>query len=228
MKIRLVLNGRDAEVFHEAMKRYATNNGRRVSGEQLVVNLATAFLTKTQVGRRIGTHLGADHLIPGERWKPIKKYPDYEISDHGRVRRKTAGRGTRKGLYKAFLDDGRYLYVNLHNARAGLKPRNIAVHRLVALHWLRRPRGATEVDHLAGDTHCNVWKMLQWSTRQVNAGRGERDGEKNNRAHLTNHDARQIRKLHPRLSAREIAVRFNVSLPTVKNVLAFRTYRDAR
>jgi hypothetical protein len=57
-----------------------------------------------------------------EVWKPVPSAPDYEVSNHGRVRRATAKTGTRAGKLLSPQrrgKAGRYVGVDL---RIGLEP----------------------------------------------------------------------------------------------------------
>lgn len=94
-------------------------------------------------------------------WKDIKGYEGlYQISDDGQVRRfykdKTKTLKNRDGLYQT---------VCLSNH---CKKHSVAVHRLVAEHFLERPEGATEVNHKDGNKHNNNVSNLEWVTQKEN------------------------------------------------------------
>src|SRR5439155_14687649 len=65
-----------------------------------------------------------------ERWRAITEYPDYEVSDQGRVRRLTTRTSTRSGkiLSVAALRAG---YPSVDLCRAGTRKTHL-VHRVVA------------------------------------------------------------------------------------------------
>lgn len=106
-------------------------------------------------------------LPPLEQWRPIPRYPAYEVSDLGRVRR-----GAR--VLKAIAKTGRpgfppYLVVNLC-ARG--RRRQWRLNRLVASAFLPKPRaGRTQVDHGDGDTFNNRARNLEWVTQGENQRR---------------------------------------------------------
>ncbi len=113
--------------------------------------------------------------VSPERWKHIPFFPDYEVSDRGRVRSwkrvkpkimkpHTVTRGDRKKSY---------LRVTLRN-RGGKKHRRI--HRLVALAFVARPRGKNTVNHVNGRTHHNRATNLEWTTAAENTQHAWRTG----------------------------------------------------
>ena len=108
-----------------------------------------------------------------EQWLPIPGYSDYAVSNVGRVRRVTGGRGTRTGLLKLHQTGGRrksYLQVSL---RSNGRSRTWNVHQLVAITFLgdRREEGFT-VDHLDENPRNNVVTNLAWVTPTRNFVRG--------------------------------------------------------
>lgn len=98
--------------------------------------------------------------IDGEIWKPILGYPNYEVSNYGRVRNKY-------GLMKqtANVKNG-YLHVMLHNNG---ERKNFRTHRLVAHSFCN---GYTEeknnVNHIDGNITNNKADNLEWVTPSEN------------------------------------------------------------
>ena len=92
-----------------------------------------------------------------EHWKAIKKNPNYEVSDLGRVRNVKTGR-----VLKTFTSCGGYLRVDLgRNCR-------VKVHRLVALAFCGPRRGRPVVNHKNRDRHDNRACNLEWVTYAEN------------------------------------------------------------
>lgn len=95
-------------------------------------------------------------------WKDIKGYEGYyQVSDEGEVRRilkdgRTKPVKGKKGLYAT---------VTLSKDN---QPKGFAVHRLVAEHFLERPEGKTEVNHIDGDKWNNRVENLEWVTSWEN------------------------------------------------------------
>ncbi|MGE0652015.1 MAG: NUMOD4 motif-containing HNH endonuclease [Alphaproteobacteria bacterium] len=149
-----------------------------------------------------------------ERWKVVEGFPDYEISDLGRLRtwrRKsrvwrsprsarrdepivTPGSATAGG-YRAFI-----------LRRPGeTKPHRRLAHRLVAFAFLGPPPSAahTDVAHSDGNPSNNRVSNLRWATHRDNQMDMRRhgtmmDGEKCITAKLT---AEQVRAIRQRVAA---------------------------
>lgn len=158
-----------------------------------------------------------------ERWLPCIGFSLYEVSDRGRVRRATAGRGATVGrvLRPARTRDG-YLYVSLRGGRRG-SGRSVKVHTLVLTAFVGpRPGSEHEANHRNGDRSDNRRENLEWLTHADNVrdsyakGRHDQAGERNGRAKLTRSQVAEIR-----ISAgtqREIAERYGVSRSLVGQI----------
>lgn len=109
-------------------------------------------------------------------WKPSRLFPDYEISNDGRVRRLTRG-GRRYPIgyeLKAKPHQRGYLFYNL--SRDGEEHTALA-HRLVALEWLGEPPTPEhEVAHNDGSRTNNAVANLRWATLQENQDDRKRHG----------------------------------------------------
>lgn len=105
-----------------------------------------------------------------ERWATIADFPDYEVSDRGRVRRRTGGRGVRAGrVLKPQPHPQGYVTVSLY--RGTRKTWRRTIHSLVASAFLG-PRPAGHVaDHDDGDKTNNHVGNLEWVTQRVNLER---------------------------------------------------------
>ena len=109
---------------------------------------------------------------PGENWKAIPDFPNYEISDHGRVRSYLIKNGKGKGrsglpqtMLKPGIDNAGYLYVNL---RKDNKSYTRNVHVLVLKTFIGPcPPGMTAC-HNRGNKLMNHLDNLRWDTRRNN------------------------------------------------------------
>jgi hypothetical protein len=101
---------------------------------------------------------------PDEVWETIVDFPDYEISNHGRI---ISYRCSKARLLKASTLQRGYKQICLKDSddRQSL----LLVHRLVARHFLPPPReDQKEVDHIDRNPSNNIVTNLRWSTRSAN------------------------------------------------------------
>lgn len=99
-----------------------------------------------------------DDYYMDERWKRIKDYEDYWISNRGRVY--GPGRGGNGGFLKLVPQDG-YLKVTLTKKGKKCDKR---VNRLVAMAFIEKPKGSYLVMHEDDDRTNNSVENLSWGT----------------------------------------------------------------
>lgn len=94
-----------------------------------------------------------------EEWRKIEKYPNYSVSNFGRIRNDTTGRirilTDRRG-YKAF------------NAKINGKYVKTNVHQLVAKAFVPNPENKPCINHKDGNKHNNYINNLEWVTHKEN------------------------------------------------------------
>jgi len=132
--------------------------------------------------------------LPNEEWRTCIEYPDYAVSNMGRVKRIMFHQYTRNYEYlvKPRKNSNGYLEVNI------LAPGNARVHRLVcrAFHGEPLPK-QTDVNHIDNDRTNNRVDNLHWCTRKENLHWGKQQGrdntgERNGQAKLTEDTVKQI------------------------------------
>jgi hypothetical protein len=170
-----------------------------------------------------------------ETWLPIDGYPDYEISDHGRVRRTTSRTCAKAGtILRTPLRTG-YPCVDL--CRDG-KKKTHHVHRLVAAVFIGPAQGghSQEVNHINGIKTDNCALNLEYVTRSGNQlhayrlGLQDASGEKNGKAKLTEAQVSAIRRLASqaqRPSYSVIGAQFGVSEATARLVAQGKIWNQA-
>ena len=97
-----------------------------------------------------------------ERWKSISDFPDYDVSDQGRVRSKKYGK---KRILKNRKTSGGHVSVQLFNDGVSETHR---VHRLVAEEFIPNPNNYPVVRHLNGIPDDNRVENLSWGTQKDN------------------------------------------------------------
>lgn len=131
-------------------------------------------------------------------WKVAAGFPDYEVSECGRVRRLTRGGRRYPAGYELTAKrhaKGYLLYSLTLNGAA----RDILAHRLVALTWIGdAPSARHEVAHNDGSRINNHWRNLRWATPAENQADRKAhgtyvDGERAYSARLSDSDVDHIR-----------------------------------
>lgn len=96
-----------------------------------------------------------------EVWKIVNDYPNYEVSNTGRVRNRKSGRLLQQKLGR----EGRYMSVYLCNNGHENTQR---VHRLVAKAFIPNPENKPQVNHIDGNRLNNHISNLEWCTSKEN------------------------------------------------------------
>lgn len=164
-----------------------------------------------------------------EEWKEIKDYPDYKISNLGRVMSLKSNiiLTPRKGKKK------NYHTVAFYRSDRD-KPKSMRVHRLVAIYFLENPNNHPQVNHIDGNKQNNRVDNLEWCTNKqncihaVNIGLIDHSmkGEKHPACKLTNEIVHTIRAKYKRnvYGCYRLAKEFNMSLPSIKDIISRRTW----
>lgn len=94
-----------------------------------------------------------------EVWINMDRFPNHQISTHGRVRNKRTGY-----ILKPFPDRYGYLRLSIGNVD------NVYIHLLVGEYFLGpKPFPKAEVNHLDTNRQNNHYLNLEWTTRKGNA-----------------------------------------------------------
>lgn len=114
-----------------------------------------------------------------EKWKVIKNYDNYEISNYGRVRsiqRKTSDeRNIKEKILSPYTDWNGYLKVRLYNNNGSKK---FFVHRLVAFHFLKNINNYEQINHKDENKKNNCVENLEWCSRKYNMNYGSTQKKK--------------------------------------------------
>jgi hypothetical protein len=166
-----------------------------------------------------------------EEWRSIKRFPAYQASSFGRIRRAAPDRrGLGVGTVLApRLGRAGYLLIGLLGPDH--RQVTVTVHSVIADTFLGpRPSPAHEVAHNDGSRTNNAAGNLRWATRSENfadkhAHGTAATGERNPASKLTEADVREVRRLRDLgNSLRSIADRFGVSRVAVRHIVNRSTW----
>lgn len=104
---------------------------------------------------------GGATLMENEIWKPIEKYPDYEVSNLGKVRSYKLGKNGCILKPRKTSEKKPYYFLYLLNDKG--KYQLVRVHRLVAFAFVPKPIGCNIVNHIDGNKLNNVATNLEWT-----------------------------------------------------------------
>lgn len=165
--------------------------------------------------------------LEGEEWRPIpiQGYPNYLISNYGRVYTKNYHRLMRLALRKKG-----YLKAQMTSNDV---QRAYFIHRLVALAFIPNPNNYPQVNHIDSNPANNHVSNLEWCTNKMNSDHcsqmGRRkpcEGEKNGSCLLTEKKVLKIREKFKRgFTRRMLGDEFGVSPATVKDIVLRRSWK---
>ena len=160
--------------------------------------------------------------------KEIKGFERYSVDTDGKVYSSVTDRYLKQEESKKG-----YFYVRLMNNG---KAKAMRIHRLVAMTYIDNPNKLPVVNHIDGNKHNNNLSNLEWCTFKQNQEHAMRIGlmdgmigVNNTLSKLTEVDVRNIRsisKTQNGLSHRKLAVTYNVSKATIRNVIERITYKN--
>lgn len=107
-----------------------------------------------------------------EIWKYINEYPNYKVSNLGRVKSLNYKNTGKEKIMKPCKNSCGYLHVHL--SKNG-KNKVIKVHRLVADAFLPNPDNLPQVNHKDENPLNNNFENLEWVTAKQNVNHGTRN-----------------------------------------------------
>ena len=168
-----------------------------------------------------------------EIWKVIKGFPNYQISNFGRV--KSFQQSPKGKIRKTGDCGGRYLRIDLKN-EAG-KRKDFLVHLLVISYFgPPKPSPLHECNHKDGDRYNNWIINLEWMTHSENMKHGydnglfaDKDwkGIKVNTNKLTEKDVIKIGRLYNKgkYNQTELAKKYGVSQANIGYIVNNKSWR---
>jgi len=160
-----------------------------------------------------------------EKWKEIKNYPSYKISDHGRIKRIKTSKGARAGkILKSNIGSHGYLSINL--CEDG-EAKSFLVHKLVTEAFLGQCPEGCQVNHKDGNKLNPCIENLEHVEPKENIkhsmklGLRDNEGKNNGNSKLKEKDILKIRKLYRtgNYIQEEIARMFNISRSLISHIV---------
>lgn len=166
-----------------------------------------------------------------ERWVVVDGFPDYAVSDQGRVKRLTSRTCAKAGaILKASPRSKSRPYLTVDLCRDG-KRQSVSVHTIVAKAFLEQPTfdGAV-INHKNGNKADPTYTNLEWTTQSGNVlhayriGLASATGEDNGQAKLTEAQVLEIRRISTGVRGELAAMgrAYSVSPRTIKDILSRR------
>jgi len=159
--------------------------------------------------------------LPGEVWRDIEDYPDYEISNKGRVKIKPKEAKIMSPGKNISKSSGTYLLYRLFNSEGS---KHKKAHRLVAQAFIPNPENKEQVNHIDNNPSNNSVENLEWNTRSENALHMHRQGRGRGRAKLTPDDVKYMRFLKGKMTNKELGEIFGVAHSTANSILTKQSY----
>lgn len=167
-----------------------------------------------------------------ERWKVLQAWPDYAISNFGRVKRLTSRTRAKAGTILKNVPRSKTHPYPCVSLCGGGKKTLLAVHQLVMLAFRGAPPPGHEINHCDGDKTNPPLSNLEYRTRGGNIlhsyehGLQSAVGEQNGRAKLDEATVIEIRKALPgaRGAQARIADDLGISRSAVRDIVKRRTW----
>lgn len=169
------------------------------------------------------------------KWKVIEEFPNYAVSNIGRIKRIKKGRNTYIGkiLKNVETEDG-YFIVNLYKNNKGSSK---YIHRLVLeIFNPIKNMNILEVNHKDGNKENNNLSNLEWLTQIENINHAYKNnlmsniGVNNGRSILNENTVIQIKHVlkNTNLSQEKIGQLYNISRSTISAIKTGRLWSHIR
>lgn len=177
-----------------------------------------------------------------ETWIEIHDFPNYMISNHGRVWRQEKETIFKNGVKRTFKEQyisicytkTGYCIVRLSNN--GVKKTKY-IHRLVAEHFIENKLNKPEINHIDGDKKNNRFSNLEWCTSKENKIHGWKNklynphsnmqGENHGNHKLKEKEVIEIRRLYDNRmkTLKELSLMFKTPNSTIQKIVYRKTWK---
>ncbi len=171
-----------------------------------------------------------------EKWSKINSFPNYSVSDHGRIKRLKGYRcKTDRILALTGSNNCGYVIVGLwdYSKCYGNKCYGFSLHRLILEAFISKAPEGTVCHHIDGNKKNNKLSNLEWISPKDNMrhayGTGLAHGgkgEQNSQAKLTDNKVLMIRYLYKKcgMAYFEIGKLFRVDGQSISNIINLKSW----
>ena len=177
-----------------------------------------------------------------EKWKQIKDFENYEVSNLGNIRSWNCNNIFKKRkspiIKSQILNNSGYFYVILYKKNKGTHK---YVHRIVLESFIKNSDNKTEVNHIDGNKLNNNLNNLEWSSSSENKQHAiklglfhpeliDTKGSKNGRAKLTEEKVLYIKRFlnEDILTQKQIGILFNISSSSIWHIFNNKTWVNCK
>lgn len=161
-------------------------------------------------------------MLTADELRDVPGFSGYAVTRAGRVWSKK-----RRAFMRCWANAKGYMLVELALAD---KPRQMRVHRMVALAWIPNPTGLPEINHLDGVKANNAADNLEWCTTEQNIRHAHRTGLMHNRRGPSKLRPDEVAIIKARLARgdrqKDIAADYKVTPPNISAIHSGLTWRD--
>ena len=148
-------------IWSEEEIQYLRDNVNR-NTKLVAAEMERSYTSVIKARQRFGINrLTISESLEDEEWKIVEEYPILEVSNFGRLRN-----STRKNILKPRIDKNGYYSINIKIDNG--KGKNLTIHRLVAIAFIKRIRLKRQVNHKDGCKTNNHVSNLEWVTSSEN------------------------------------------------------------
>ena len=163
-----------------------------------------------------------------EIWKVVGGFPNYMISNHGRVKSLNFNKTKKEKILRLNNVKG-YLQVQLYD-----KPINAycKVHKLVALGFIPNRHNKQQVNHIDGNKSNNHFSNLEWVSCKENINHAfkiglRKVGEGHPRSKISNEDVKNIRLMRGIKTQKQLSEIYGLKQPQISAIQLNQAWKSA-
>lgn len=156
-----------------------------------------------------------------EIWKNIEGYPNYMVSNMGRVKSLNYNHTGKENILKTLLDGKGYYFVTIFKNK---KPKCCRIHRLIAEAFIPNIENKPFIDHINTDKTDNRIENLRWVTHKENMNNQITTSKMSNShkgKHLSQETKRKISTSLKNNPSKPMLGKFGNEHPNSKPILQF-------